>query len=116
MGYCSLTLGKNDNRELFSPDGTEVLVLGDRDKSFLVNGSGLASGYVVKIYWDCVQEWDPHTGRGFIQETVGTPQGTFQTTIRIPDSTNGLHYVWVVQEETSNFVRSNALWTIIYRL
>jgi len=59
-----------------------------------VTGTGVTAGVTVKLYWDYV------TTSGYMNETTGKPDGSYEVSMTIPESVLGAHYIWVKEMDT----------------
>jgi hypothetical protein len=63
------------------------------DDDVKVVGHGVTAGVAVNLYWDSVQSWDGE--KGLIGSSEAKPDGSFSVSFKVPEATNGPHYLWV---------------------
>ncbi|MCW4035898.1 MAG: hypothetical protein NWE75_01775, partial [Candidatus Bathyarchaeota archaeon] len=73
-------------------DGTTITG-GVYDDVVRVFGDGVTAGVDVNLYWDSVDVWDGE--KGFLNSSEGLPAGSFEIWFEVPESVNGLHYLWI---------------------
>ncbi|MFH2110667.1 MAG: PKD domain-containing protein [Candidatus Bathyarchaeota archaeon] len=70
----------------------------------LVEGSGVPAGYTVYVYWDMVKPWDGASG--ILNASKSEPSSHFTMSMKVPESTGGLHSVWVGDPVTGSYSQS----------
>ena len=60
---------------------------------FRAVGTGVAAGSEINLYWDLVGDWEE--GEGFLNSSVGLPNGLFEVWFLVPEAHYGTHYLWV---------------------
>ena len=100
-------IGKRGNGAIYGASGENVINIGDFNDILFINGSGVAGGVQITLFWDKIIEWDSSLGVGKIQTIEAFANGSFQTTFNIPSTSNGTHYIWIQDVNSNRFTRSN---------
>lgn len=111
FAFSDISMGVNDNRAIYTEDGSEIITSGESFDIVLIQGT-VVSGGKVDIYWDFVSAWDDSSGTGYIATATGTSSGTFGYNLTIPSTPAGPHYVWIQNVQSRETVRSD-LFTIM---
>ncbi|MCD6480600.1 IPT/TIG domain-containing protein [Candidatus Bathyarchaeota archaeon] len=85
---------------------------GTYDQVIIVNGTGVTAGKTVKLYWDLVQDWDGKAG--LLNSTKAKADGSFEIWFKVPEATNGVHWIWIedVSSSTYDYVNFTILATL----
>jgi len=92
--YAALTVP-----ETFDTDG-DPKTTGDKGDKVVVKGSGVQGGRTVNLYWDMVQDWSASDGAGLLNSSKAKSSGKYEVWFRVPEATNGTHYVYVEDSYT----------------
>jgi len=63
------------------------------------------AGSPVKVYWDIASGFNAR----LVNTTTGKPDGSYEVEITVPDTEEGIHYVWVEDVATETIVKSGAI-------
>jgi outer membrane murein-binding lipoprotein Lpp len=78
--------------------GSRTPAFGVYETLVTVTGSGVTVDAVIQVGWDGLKAWDGV--KGLVNSTEAEGDGTFEVTFEVPESVNGLHYIWIKDTDT----------------
>jgi len=105
LAFVEATFSDGDPLPLDVPTDPLSYLIYKGDK-IAIHGDGVASGDIVTIYWDDSSiAWNGVKGK--LNETTGSPDGSFEVWFKVPEAVYGPHYVWIRSGTHSASVQLN---------